>query len=155
MKRNGNVFRLFLLEDDDNDAFMIQRAIERGCVACEVTRFHDPRGAIERLMNLKAPDDEAPHLILTDLKMPGMSGLEFVQWLRQSHFSCIPVIMLSGSSLPEDILAAYRHGTNSFSTKPLDVHDLNEIVNTVLKYWKDICQTPTSVLESGMKLCGR
>jgi CheY-like chemotaxis protein len=87
--------------------------------------------------------------------MPGMSGLEFVQWLRQSHFACTPVIMLSGSSLPEDILAAYRLGTNSFSTKPLDVHDLNEIVSTVLKYWKDICQTPASVHGSGLQLSGQ
>ena len=151
----GNQFRLFLVEDDDNDAFMIQRAIERAGVPCEVTRFHEPTAAIETLMTLRMPDVQAPHLILTDLKMPRMSGLEFVQWLRGSPFSCIPVIMLSGSSLPEDILAAYRYGTNSFSTKPLDVHDLNEIVNTVFKYWKDTCQTPTSVLEGGVHLCGR
>ena len=142
-------FRLFLLEDDDNDAFMIQRAIERSCRSCDVTRFHEPRSAIKALAQMKVPEIEAPHLILTDLKMPGMSGLEFVQWLRQSDFSCTPVVMLSGSSLPEDILAAYRLGTNSFSTKPLDVHDLNEIVNTVLKYWRDVCQTPAGVMAAG------
>ncbi len=151
---NFGQFRLFLLEDDDNDAVMIRRAIERAGVPCDVTRFHEPKAAIATLTNLSSPDLQAPHLILTDLKMPGMSGLEFVKWLRASRFSCIPVIMLSGSSLPEDILAAYRHGTNSFSTKPLDVHDLNEIVNTVLKYWKDTCQTPASVLEGGVHLCG-
>ena len=151
----SNPFRLFLLEDDDNDAFMIERAIERAGVPSEVTRFYEPRAAIETLINLRMPEAQAPHVILTDLKMPGMSGLEFVQWLRGSHFSCTPVIMLSGSSLPEDILAAYRHGTNSFSTKPLEVHDLNEIVNTVLKYWKDICRTPASLLEDGLRLCGK
>lgn len=152
MKRNE--FRLFLLEDDENDAFMIQRAIERAHPSCELTRFHEPTAAIEKLNHLSKPDAEAPHLILTDLKMPGMTGLEFVQWLRGSRFSCIPVIMLSGSSLPEDILAAYRHGTNSFTTKPMDVHDLNEIVNTVMRYWRDICQTPASVLNGGLHLCG-
>jgi CheY-like chemotaxis protein len=148
MKVNG--FRMFLLEDDENDAFMIQRAIERSGVPCAVTRFHEPRAAIDVLTNLEMPDLQAPHLILTDLKMPGMTGLEFVKWLRGSSFARIPVIMLSGSSLPEDILAAYQHGTNSFSTKPLEVHDLNEIVKTVLKYWSDACQTPTSVLEGGV-----
>jgi CheY-like chemotaxis protein len=145
-----NEFRLFLLEDDDNDAFMIQRAIERSGVPCAVTRFHEPKAAMEVLTNLDRPDLQAPHLILTDLKMPGMTGLEFVKWLRRSDFARTPVIMLSGSSLPEDILAAYQHGTNSFSTKPLEVHDLNEIVKTVLKYWKEACLTPTSVLEGGM-----
>jgi CheY-like chemotaxis protein len=148
-------FRMFLLEDDDNDAFLIQRAIERAGVPCAVTRFHEPSPAIQALSTLEHPDFQAPHLILTDLKMPGMTGLEFVQWLRASRFSCIPVIMLSGSSLPEDILAAYRSGTNSFSTKPLDVHDLDEIVRTVLKYWKHTCQTPTSVAEGGLHLCGQ
>lgn len=153
MKENS--FRLFLLEDDDNDAFMIQRAIERACVPCELTRFHEPQEAIDALLKMERPEVEAPHLIFTDLKMPRMSGLEFVQWLRESHLSYIPVIMLSGSSLPEDILAAYRQGTNSFSTKPMDVHDLNEIVNTVLKYWKEACQTPAAVLGGGLHACGK
>jgi len=133
----------------------LQRAIERSGIPCELTRFPDPVTAIKILTKVSQPDLEAPHLILTDLKMPGMSGLEFVQWLRASRFSCIPVIMFSGSSLPEDILAAYRHGTNSFSIKPVSVHDLDEIVNTVLKYWKETCQTPTSVLQHGAHLCGK
>src|SRR4051794_12101194 len=153
MKPNEK-FRLFLLEDDENDAFMLQRAIKNSGVPCDLTHFHEPKAAIDALLHLPHPT-KVPHLILTDLKMPGMSGLEFVQWLRGSRFACIPVIMLSGSSLPEDILAAYRHGTNSFSTKPMDVHDLDEIVNTVFKYWKDICQTPTSVLQDGLHLCGK
>jgi CheY-like chemotaxis protein len=153
MKRN-ETFQLFLLEDDDNDAYMIQRAIERTGVPCELTRFHEPRAAIDKLLHFPKPEAHAPHLILTDLKMPGMSGLEFVKWLRSSRFACIPVIMLSGSSLPEDILAAYRQGANSFSTKPMSVTNLEEIVNTVLKYWKEACQTPTSVLRDGMDLCG-
>ncbi len=148
-------FRLFLLEDDDNDAFLIERAIERAGVPSQVTRFTNPQEAIAALRQFKDPPVDAPHLILTDLKMPGMSGVEFVQWLRESRFSCIPVIMLSGSSLPEDILAAYRHGTNSFSTKPMNVQDLDEIVNTVLKYWRDICQTPTSVLGPGLPSANR
>jgi CheY-like chemotaxis protein len=151
---NLDLFRLYLLEDDDNDALLIQRAIERAGVPCAVTRFHEPMAAIKMLSSLHTPDGEAPHLILTDLKMPGMNGLEFVKWLRASPFSCIPVIMLSGSSLPEDVLAAYRYGINSFSTKPIDIHDLDEIVRTVLKYWKQICKTPTSVLEGGLHLCG-
>ena len=64
--------------------------------------------------------------------------------------------MLSGSSLPQDILAAYRSGTNSFSTKPLNVHDLEAIVSTVLKYWREACQTPASILAGGgLHLCGK
>jgi len=151
----NKTFRLFLLEDDDNDAYMIRRAIERTGVDCKLTRFHEPTAAIDMLTNLRKPDEEAPHVILTDLKMPGMDGLEFVRWLRASQFSCIPVIMLSGSSLAEDILAAYRHGTNSFSTKPVNVHDLNEIVSSVMKYWKETCRTPTEVLQGGLHHCGK
>jgi len=150
----SDVFRLFLLEDDENDAFMIQRAIDRSGIPCKWTRFYEPTAAIEALTNAQRPG-EVPHLILTDLKMPRMSGLDFIKWLRQSRFSYLPIIMLSGSSLPEDILAAYRSGTNSFSTKPLNVHDLDEIVRTVLKYWKDICQTPTSVLQTASHLCDK
>lgn len=148
-------FRLFLVEDDDNDAYMIERAIRQTGVPCELTRFHEPTAAIEVLSHMEDPQRDAPHLILTDLKMPRMTGLEFVQWLRASQFSCIPIVMLSGSSLPEDILAAYRHGTNSFSTKPVDVHDLEEIARTFMKYWNETCKTPTSVLLESGSICGK
>ncbi|HEY0548428.1 MAG TPA: response regulator [Verrucomicrobiae bacterium] len=138
-------FRVFLLEDDDNDAFLIQRAVERACGGCAVSRFHDPTEIIPFLEALRSPWAEAPDVIISDLKMPRMSGLEFVEWLRASPFSCIPVLMLSGSALAEDVLRAYRHGANSFSTKPVDVHDLDAIVGAVMKYWKEASHTPAAL----------
>jgi CheY-like chemotaxis protein len=75
-----------------------------------VIRFHDPTPAIECLEAVTAPELQLPHLIITDLKMPKMTGVEFVKWLRNSRFSYLPIIVLSGSSLPEDVLEAYRSG---------------------------------------------
>jgi two-component system response regulator len=145
-QKRGRVFRLFLLEDDDNDALLIVRALKRSGQRCELRRFHNPHEAIAALETVQNPERNVPHLILTDLKMPKMTGMEFVTWLRNSPFSCVPVIMLSGSSLPEDVLQAYRIGTNSFSTKPVDPHDLDQIVATVMKYWNEACHTPASIM---------
>jgi CheY-like chemotaxis protein len=146
-------FRLWHLEDDDSDALLVQQALRRSHRPVDLTRYHDPTAAIAVLESIYAPEVQAPHLILTDLKMPKMDGLEFVKWLRQSRFACIPVIMLTGSTLPTDVLAAYRSGVNSFSTKPVSVLHLNELVSTVLKYWNELCATPTAVADSGFPIC--
>ncbi len=153
MKPQGRQFRVMFLEDDDNDALFIKRALERSGVSAVITRFPDPHAAIAALEGMKDPEEEAPDLIITDLKMPKMSGLDFVRWLRASRFSCVPVIMLSGSSLPEDILKAYRAGTNSFSTKPVETEELDRIATTVMQYWKEACHTPAAILTAGMRLC--
>ena len=147
-------YRVFHIEDNDDDALLIRRAVERSHHSCTFTQFPNARAAIAALNTIMAPETEAPHLILSDFNMPEMNGLEFVRWLRQSRFSAIPVIILSSSTRPGDVLAAYRSGANSFTTKPLNVLQLNETIGTVLKYWRDATVTPTVAWGHGAPFSG-
>jgi len=150
---NHGKFRIFHLEDDDNDAFLFAAALRRTHRACDLTRFNNGIEATQALDQIRSTETEAPHLIITDLKMPKMNGIEFVRWLRQSRFSCVPAILISGSSLAGDVLDAYRCGANSFSVKPVTTHELNELIGTVVKYWHDVSITPAQVAHSTWNVC--
>jgi CheY-like chemotaxis protein len=132
-------FRLFHLEDDDNDAFLLSKGVERTQRPCTLMRFRHGIEAKQALEEITAMETEAPHLIISDLKMPQMNGLEFTSWLRQTRFSCVPVVILTGSALLEDRAAAYRAGANSFASKPPSIHELYDMVAIILKYWSDVC----------------
>jgi CheY-like chemotaxis protein len=139
-------FRLWHLEDDANDRFFVARALAALHPDVELRSFADGLLAQARLNTVKDARAELPHLILTDMKMPGMNGVEFIRWLRRSEHSCVPVVMLSGSALSEDIATAYRAGVSSFITKPLETNALNTVLWNLLNYWKDTCHNPVDHL---------
>ncbi|MGH7971988.1 MAG: response regulator, partial [Limisphaerales bacterium] len=86
-----------------------------------------------------------PALILTDLKMPGMDGLEFLRWLR-AHDECqvIPTVVLSSSALPRDIEESYRLGVNSYICKPASQHQRIRMLRVLHEYWC-MCERPRTV----------
>jgi len=91
------------------------------------------RGDRQYADRLKFP---LPTLILTDLKMPRMDGLEFLRWRRVSlRWSLVPTVMFSGSGLEKDVREAYRLGANSYFTKPSDRLQLVQILRVIFEYW--------------------
>lgn len=133
-------FRIFLLEDDESDAFLFSRALKEVDCQCEITHFDNPIRAVSQLERVTDPAAELPHLILSDLKMPIMNGHEFAKWLRDSPWEYVPVVMLSSSNLPEDIRAAYQAGANSWITKPNNYDALLGVFRTMVQYWRDVCE---------------
>jgi len=115
---------LLLLEDEDTDAFLFQRALRREAPALALRRVKD---GLEALAYLQGNDDFCerekfpfPHIIVLDLKMPRMSGLEFLSWVQDKpDLSPIPKIVLSGLSHAETVAEAYRLGANTFLVKPV------------------------------------
>jgi CheY-like chemotaxis protein len=116
--------RILVIEDDESDALLLVHALNRaGCStlpvlgrAEEAVRYL--QGAGEYAARDRYP---LPSLIILDLNLPGMSGLEFLPWLReQPLFSAIPVIVLSGSPFSHAVKRAYALGAKTFFTKPLD-----------------------------------
>lgn len=77
-----------------------------------------------------------PELILLDIKLPGISGLEVLRKLRE-HDSIrhIPILILSTSTDKEDILNSYRFGANSYIRKPIDLADLGDLFDQIVLYW--------------------
>jgi CheY-like chemotaxis protein len=83
-----------------------------------------------------------PWLIITDLKMPRMNGLELLKWLQEhEEFRLIPIIMLSASGQLSDIEKAYRFGARSYLVKPSNFKSLVETMKLVLSYWI-ACEKP-------------
>jgi CheY-like chemotaxis protein len=86
-----------------------------------------------------------PQLILLDLNMPGMSGLDLLRWIRQDPQLCkLRVIVLSGSDAIRDINEAYAAGANSFLVKPADLERFVEVSKALRGYWVWMDHAPTS-----------
>ena len=113
----------------------MKRAIAQSGIPCEISQFSNAHLAIDSMEKIPATRESAPHLIVSDLKMFGMTGIDFTRWVRGSRFGNVPVIILTGSCLVEDILAAYGSGANAFVTKPANFFDLRNIITRIITYW--------------------
>ena|SRR3974390_293960 len=133
-------FTILVLDDDNHDIFFVTRAILNVNPLTHVQAVNNGEEAI-RYLNGEEPYHDRlkfplPHLILTDLKMPGIDGLEFLHWRQKNHqWALIPTIMLSGSGLEKDVRTAYKLGANSYFTKPCDLTKLAGMVRMILEYW--------------------
>lgn len=77
-----------------------------------------------------------PTLLLTDLRLPGKSGLQLVKWVReQPPFENLPIVMLTGSALDEDVELAYQQGVNFCLVKPVEVDRLVNVIHAISIYW--------------------
>ena len=84
-----------------------------------------------------------PSVVFSDLQLPGMGRLEFLEWLRQSPtLRALPCVIYSGSANPSDVQAAYDAGVTSFIVKPLDFGEWVMRLEVTLKFWMDIAQHP-------------
>lgn len=115
-------------EDDENDAFFMQRAFARLAPAA-LTLVPDGGGAIAYLDGTGDFADRAAHplpqLLLLDIKMPHVMGLEVLAWVRQQEkFNALPVVMLTSSTQAKDIEFSRRHGANAYLVKPSQSRDL-------------------------------
>jgi CheY-like chemotaxis protein len=88
---------------------------------------------------------EPPNVIFMDLKMPRLTGFEVLQWLRK-HPECsvIPVVIMSSSSLEDDVLQAYRLGANAFFEKPTNFEQLQSIIRSILTFWSHAKRPPVN-----------
>lgn len=130
-------------EDEDNDAFLMQRAFAKAGVANPLRIVSDGAAAIRYLSGTGEFSDRAsnpfPCLLLLDLNMPRLSGLEVLKWSRaQPGFQDLPIVMLTSSSQNRDISSAYSLGVTGYLVKPASAERLIELVAGL----RDICLDP-------------
>lgn len=131
---------VLIAEDDENDAFMLKRAIEKSALNMPVHICEDGSCAMQYLQGKGEFADRAkfpfPRLLVTDLKMPLKSGFEILEWLHK-HPECnlIPKVVLSGSNQESDVVKAYQLGANCYFKKPSSSSDLNKIVQALYGFW--------------------
>ncbi len=138
---------ILLVEDNPDDEELTLSALKDSNIVNEIVVTHDGAEALEYLFSTGRYADRAPvrlpQLILLDLKLPKLNGLEVLQRLRaEPRTQLIPVVMLTSSSEEEDIIASYRLGANSFVRKPVEFHRFSEAVRQLGLYWLLINQPP-------------
>lgn len=139
------VARVLLAEDDEDHAFFTVRAFEAAHGAgVEVHTVRDGEAALDFLHQRgEYADRERPHLVVLDVKMPRRTGLDVLQEIKaHDELRCIPVVMLSSSSRPEDVEDSYVGGANSYVTKPASLTGLRDGVGDLARYWLDVATLP-------------
>jgi len=127
------------VEDDPNDVFLLQHAMTKAGVANPVQVVTDGRQAIDYLKGAgKFADRETfpfPGLMLLDLKLPYVMGLDVLRWVRDQTETVLTVVMLTASGEEADIVAAYRLGANGFLVKPSEASKLQDMVKAIKDFW--------------------
>jgi two-component system, response regulator len=123
---------ILLIEDNPDDVALTLRALQKNNIASQVTVASDGAEALELL----AAEGPLPGLILLDLKLPKVDGLEVLRRIRASERTeIIPVVVLTSSKLDEDIIASYRNGANAYVRKPVKFSDFVEAISTLGVFW--------------------
>ena len=136
---------ILLVEDDHNDVFFFRRAAELAGLQNPIHVARDGREVTAYLSGTgefgERKNHPLPALVIMDLNLIEMPGLEVLKWIRQeSQCPAVPVIVLTSSSSDLDVFAAYRAGANSFLIKPSDPDQLIELLKVIQRYWFECCQ---------------
>jgi two-component system response regulator len=127
------------VEDDPNDVFFLQKAMTKMGVTNPIQIASDGQQAIDYLQGAGKHGDREkfpfPNLVLLDLKLPYVMGLEVLRWIRERRGTGLTVVMLSASAQESDIATAYRLGANAFLSKPSETNKLEEIVKAIKDFW--------------------
>jgi CheY-like chemotaxis protein len=137
---------LLLVEDSEDDVFLMTRALKSAAVELPLQVVEDGRRALDYLSGAGAYSDRRayplPALIFLDIKLPQVSGLEVLRWIRENpHLRRTVVIVLTSSNYPEDVRQAYNLGANSYIVKPAKFQQLVEFVKAFKTYWL-FCNRP-------------
>lgn len=135
--------QILLLEDNDDDAFLTQRAMTKAGINGQLRRCEDGQAVIDYLQGLSEekgplPRKGMPHLILLDLKTPKKTGLEVLQWIREHDlYAPMVVLVLTSSSEQQDVERAYQLHVNAYLVKPTSLASMTEIAQCIKKLWLD------------------
>src|SRR5437899_164540 len=131
---------ILLVEDDENDVLIMTMALEKAGLTCPIRVARDGREAKDYLSGSGEFADRheypLPYLILLDLKLPRVMGLEVLKWLRERpEFDSTIVLVLSSSPMPEDIQTAYHLGANAYLVKPSGLDKLQVMAQAIKDFW--------------------
>jgi len=124
---------ILLVEDDSVDAMTVRRAMHDLRVRCSVV--HSINGE-EAMKYLTTPGTEKPFIILLDLNMPKMNGIEFLKVIKaHNNLKTIPVVVLTTSKEKQDVLESFELGAAGYMVKPVDYSKFVEKLGKIMMYW--------------------
>jgi len=138
-----NPVEIVLIEDNPDHVALTLRALKKNNLTNEVQVLRDGEEALGYLFpNGKATHD-TPKVILLDLKLPKVDGVEILRRIRQDpHTKTIPVVVLTTSREDRDLRECYKLGVNSYIVKPVDFQQFTEAVQSLGMYWLLLNQAP-------------
>jgi two-component system response regulator len=127
---------ILLVEDNPDDEALTLRAFKKSSIRNEVVVMRDGAEALAYLFPGNGDAAPCPALMLLDLNLPKVGGLEVLRKMRADERThLIPVVILTSSKLEEDILDSYRNGANAYVRKPVKFSDFAEAVRTLGVFW--------------------
>jgi len=141
---------ILLVEDNPSDIELAKRALERGRVANELVVAEDGQEALDYMFASGAyagrDASSLPAIVLLDLKLPRISGLDVLRRLRgDARTRRIPVVILTSSKEEQDVAASYDLGVNSYIRKPVDFKQFEESIRQLGMYWLVLNEIPPEV----------
>ena len=138
--------RILLVEDDHRDVELSMTALEEYKLANEVVIARDGQQALDYLYcrgDFASRIKENPAVILLDLKLPKVNGLEILQQIRSDErMKMIPVVVLTSSQEEKDMVRSYALGVNAYVVKPVDFHEFINAVRELGVFWAIINEPP-------------
>lgn len=137
---------ILLVEDNPDDEELTLLAFRKNNFTNRVIVAHDGAEALDILFGERAQTEPLPFLILLDLKLPKVDGLEVLQQIRShERTKLLPVVILTSSKEEKDLIASYSLGCNSYIRKPVNFPDFIEAARQLNLYWLLLNQHPPSV----------
>jgi len=138
---------ILLVEDTATDAEMTIRALRRRGLANHLVWVRDGSEALDFLLRQGAysgRDGSRPKLILLDVKMPKVDGIDVLRRIMQDEsLRTLPVVMLTSSAEERDLVESYRLGANSYIVKPVDSEEFDRVVSEMGMYWMLVNKLPS------------
>jgi CheY-like chemotaxis protein len=138
--------RILLAEDDPKDVELTLTALQEYNLANEVVVTRDGEEALDYLYcrgNFATRTNDNPAVLLLDLKMPKVDGLEVLQQIKSDEkLRMIPVVVLTSSREERDMVASYRLGVNAYVVKPVDFHEFVNAIKELGVFWAVINEAP-------------
>lgn len=139
---------ILLVEDNELDAELTMRALKKGKLANKVKWVTDGQQALDYLFregDYTQRDNIPPRLVLLDLKMPRVGGIEVLRAIKADERTRrIPVVVMTSSQEEQDVAETYNLGVNSYVVKPVDFNALADVAGQAGYYWLAVNRTPSS-----------
>lgn len=141
---NTKSFDILLIEDDIGDVELTEAVLADSNLKINLNVVNDGEEALAYLRQEgQYTKAVLPNLILLDLNLPGISGLEFLSTIRSDNrFKVIPVVILTTSDANADISNSYKLGANCYITKAMGLKDFVKKINSIQDFWLTVVQLP-------------
>jgi DNA-binding response OmpR family regulator len=147
----NNPAEILLVEDDPHDVELTLRVLYAEDPHIRVDIVRDGEEALDYLLRRgeweRRPSEHTPNLVVLDLKLPKIGGLQVLEQLKsRPDCAAIPVVVLTSSGEHRDIVESYRRGANSYVQKPVDIAQFRASIRAIASYWLKVSRLPDSPL---------